>query len=374
MARNRVFFNELNLFVGPTGEFPCTGKHFGGGNTGDNLVAELHRVQSASLDFSLNPTDIQEFGRADRVDAIFLDSPTVNLQFTYFPLDGVNESRLGFKANDINGSFLSGILTEVTDTKNYFLTVSPAGINDDSNNSQTNRNVISIGNAYITNYTFSASVGQVPTVNVSVDGFNVRFDTGTSQKTIPAVNPSNGQTISTWNFTIPTGVTYTGAAIPAALRPGEIQLELPMTGALGQYMSGSNSFHLQSFNLSIPMSRTDIGRIGTLFDFAKPLSLPLTATLTLDALVTELRAGSLSDLLCNYQNHDFRIKLKNPACPGTAAADAIWIDFRNAKLQSESFGFGIGNNATTSATFTAQISAGNSATSGPFFSGINATA
>lgn len=367
MARNRVYFNELNLFVGPT---PCTGQHFSSGNSGLNLINELSRVQSATLDFALNPTDINEFGRADRIDAIFLSAPTVNLSFTYFPLDGLNEKYLGFNSKDINASMLSGILTAVTDQKNYFLAISPQGVNDDYDNDQNNRNVISIGNGFVTNYTLNGAVGQVPTVNVTVDALNVKFDTGVRDKLLPAIDPSNGQAITTWNFTVPTGQTYTGANIPAALRPGEISLEFPITGELGVYLSGNSSVNIQSFSLSIPVTRTDINRIGSLFDFTKTLNLPLTSTLTVSALLTDIRADSLNNVLCNYMNNNFTIRMRQPSCTN-AGADAILINFKNAKLVSESFGFGIGNNATTDATFTAQISASNNADSGPSFSGIN---
>lgn len=367
MARNRVYFNELNLFVGPT---PCTGQHFSSGNSGINQVVELNRIQSATLDFSLNPTDINEFGRADRIDAIFLDAPTVNLSFTYFPLDGLNEKRLGFNSNDINASMISGFLTSQTDQKNYFLAISPAGVDDDYDNDQNNRNVISVGNAFITNYTLNAQVGQVPTVNVTAEALNVKFDTGVANKLIPAVDPSNGQPILAWNFTVPTGITYTGSNIPAALRPGEISLEFPITGQMGVSLSGANSVNIQGFNLSIPIGRSDINRIGSLFDFTKTINLPLTATLSVDALLTEIRSDSLSNVLCNYLNNNFTIRMRQPSCSQNGA-DAILINFRNAKLVSENFGFGIGNNATTSATFTAQISAANNANSGPSFSGIN---
>lgn len=375
MPRNRVYFNELNLFVGPT---PCTGQHFSLGNTGTNLVNELTRIQSVSINGALNPIDINEFGHADRVDSIFLTAPTVNLTFSYFPLDGSNEKILGFSTNSLNSSFLSGIMAGTTDQKNYFLAISPQGVDDDYDTDQVNRNVISIGNGFITNYTLSAATNQVPTVTVTVDALNIKFDTGTRDLGIPAVNPINGQAIASWNFTVPTGSAYTGQqgadfpnlSVPAALRPGEISLEFPQTGAMGIFLSGQSSVNIQGFNLSIPVTRSDIDRIGTLFDVTKTLNLPITSTLSINALLTDLRADSLSNVLCNYQNNNFTIRMRQPSCTGNGA-DAILIQFKNAKLISEDFGFGIGSNATTTATFTAQISASNSSNSGPFFSGLN---
>ena len=369
MPRNRVTFNELNLFVGPS---PATGAHFSSGNSGSNLISELSRIQSATLDWSLNRTEIREYGRGDRVDTVALNAPTVNLNFSYIPLDGSNEKYLGLKANDINASFISGLLTEATDSKNYFLAVSQPGVDDDGNGSTTLRNVVAVGNGYISNYTISAAVNQIPNVSVQVDALNVDFFTGTSNKQIPAVTPSNGQPITTWNFTVPVGTSYTGANIPAALRPGEIVMELPSTGALGIFISGENSSHLQSFSLSIPITRTDINKLGSLYDFAKPIQLPLTATLSLEALLTDIRQSSLANILCDDRNYNFRIRMKNPSCTGTGT-DAIIIDFKQAKLVNQNLGTSLGGEATMSMTFDASVSASNSSYSGPSFSGVNGT-
>ena len=74
-----------------TGVFlqPFSGKY-------DNLIQQLHRVQSANYSFTVNRTDVNVFGQLARIDAIALEPPTVNLDFTYYPTDGFNERNLGF--------------------------------------------------------------------------------------------------------------------------------------------------------------------------------------------------------------------------------------------------------------------------------------
>ena len=111
MARNRVIYQSEALFVSPN----ATGFHFtgaGGAGSGNasnvtgiggkhapdkgNLIQQLTRVQSANYSFTINRTDVNEFGRLARLDALITESPTVSLDFNYYPIDGRNEELLKF--------------------------------------------------------------------------------------------------------------------------------------------------------------------------------------------------------------------------------------------------------------------------------------
>ncbi len=61
-----------------------------------SLIEPLDRIQSANFNFTLNKTDVNEFGRLSRLDSIVLESPTVGLDFNYYLLDGGNERKMGF--------------------------------------------------------------------------------------------------------------------------------------------------------------------------------------------------------------------------------------------------------------------------------------
>jgi hypothetical protein len=61
-----------------------------------SLVTPLERIQSANFNFSINRTDINEFGKLARIDSIAMESPTVGLDFNYYLTDGGNERKLGF--------------------------------------------------------------------------------------------------------------------------------------------------------------------------------------------------------------------------------------------------------------------------------------
>ena len=119
MARNRIIYQSQALFIAPnsnqfhlqSGSATSSDSHgaagAGKGWTGvtgvdvgsaklRSLVTPLERIQSANFNFSINRTDINEFGKLARIDSIAMESPTVGLDFNYYLTDGGNERKLGF--------------------------------------------------------------------------------------------------------------------------------------------------------------------------------------------------------------------------------------------------------------------------------------
>lgn len=117
--------------------------------------------------------------------------------------------------------------------------------------------------------------------------------------------------------------------------------------------------HIQSFNLSIPFSRTPLQRIGSLFSFARPLDLPTNATFTVNALVSDLNDGKLMDKLCQ-KNLQIKVFMREPTCPNIDGPDAIRpklieLTLKDVELESESIGSSIGDNKTVDLTFNVGI-------------------
>ena len=364
MARIRQIYQSAAVFVSPS---PATGYMFSSGNSGVNLVKQLHRVQSVSLSASQAREDIREFGRLDRIDAVITQPPQVSLNISYYPTNGYNEAVLGFAASG-QSNFISGVLDGTQAEKNYFIGMSQEGYDINGNSNSGVNSCISVGNGFISNYSLNLAVGSVANASITIEGANAQFDTGTWLKATPAIIPENGQQVSDVYYTLPIATDGTGANIASALRPGDIICEFPENAALGGYASGAKSFNLQSISISVPMSLNPIQRLGSPFPFAKTLNLPITATLSMDALATEIRESKISDLLCNDPFQNFRIKLKNPACGGTGS-NAIVIDVRNVKLDSTDWNLDVGSNAaTTRLTYSAQLGAVNSQ-AGLYFSG-----
>lgn len=345
------------------------------------VVEQIKRVQNANYSFTINRQDVNQFGHLGRLDSVILEAPTVSLDFSYYLTDGENERLLGMSTDGVYQN-LSGIMTRSQNEfgNNFFILTVPEGrdaVLGDQLVSEDTKSVISLGNGYVTDYSMEASVGAFPTVSVTVDGLNIKSDVGTDAKNIPAIDPLDGTLNCNRCFFLPPTASGLGESV---LKPGDITINLQDAGLISKQISGDElgygsedkgSAHVQSFTLSTPMGRTDLQRLGNTYAYAKELDFPLTCTLTVNALVADLKDGNLVDLMCG-DTYNFKIKMQPPQCVGCDPNDsshAIQIDFRKAKLDSESFSSAIGDNKTVDLTFTTQIGGPEEQGVGVFISG-----
>jgi len=189
MPRNRVIYNSEALFAGQKVGEACYQE-----DEGVNSIKQLHRVQSANYNFNIGRTDINQYGELAAIDRIITDTPTVALDFSYYLSNFANEEALGLKINSYDvgdnlsvdafgddgnpSTALKFFLDGSKDQRNYFIQTSSEGT--DAANDQDNRNkaIIGIGNGFLTSYSVEASVGGLPTANVSVEGLNMSFEDG----------------------------------------------------------------------------------------------------------------------------------------------------------------------------------------------------
>lgn len=333
----------------------ATGYHFNtgfngaftGANAGNNLLLQLHRIQSAGQDFTVNRLDIGQEGQLARLDSLITESPTVSFNTSWYITDGSNEQKAGLIIDGAT-SCISGLISKTTEPKNLFVLQTAVGL-DAINNANTHTaddGVISIGNCFLSNISWNAAVGQIPTATATWEAFNIKFDTGTRNIDSPAVDITNGQAVSNIKFTVPQATAGTGTNIPNAIKPGDVTLQGTNTSALGIYMSGANACPVQSFTLSIPLARTRLNKLGSLFAYSLEPQFPVKPTLSVEVYATDLRNSNLADVLCNDQPTNFKINMKNPACGGNGS-DAVIFFVNQAKLVSESFNQSYGALAKT---------------------------
>ena len=443
MARNRIIYQSQALFVAPnsnqfhlqSGSATSTDSHgaggvgkgwtgvtgFGAADAGNSeeyrsLVTPLERIQSANFNFSINRTDINEFGKLARIDSIAMESPTVGLDFNYYLTDGGNERKLGFNipTSKLTGtdnprpnntaywnsgdlavsghSALSGLIDD-NEGNNYFIVVSPEG--EDVNGSKlvsatvSDFEVIGIGNGFISDYSIEAAVGSIPTASVTVEGFNIKVDSAISGSAVggvtpqapyvPAVDIINGEyntgDSQTNQFTINANDTIdtTATGAPSALRPGDITFSMLNSGIYQGFvdMSGDGEAHLQSMSISVPMSRTVLQRLGSTFGYARVIDLPLNVDVSLSVVVSELKANNIFHALCNVKKHNFTLTLYgcDSTTGGRSSDKKIQIQCKNARLEGESFSNTIGDNQTADLTFSCQIGGSNDTSSGVIMDG-----
>ena len=393
-SRNRVIYQSEALFVSPT----ATGGHYTGAdrvisNTSTDGTAyadgsclrQIKRVQSANYSFTVNRQDVNEYGQLARIDSVVVDTPTVNMDFSYYVTDGENERLLGFVIDGLTNS-MSGQMSPLVGGRgqNYFILTVPEGqdaIKGDLTSTNSEKSVISLGNGFITDYSVEASVGGMPTASVSVEGFNIKSDTGYAALGIPAIDPQDGSKICDSKFTIPAATSGDGIS---CLRPGDIVIDLKNAALMSKQVSGKatdpvqGSAHIQSVSINIPMSRTVLQRLGNTFGFARELDVPITATMTVNALVADLKDSdqhktNMLDLLCGNQKKDLKVTMHDPACIqcGYNKPTGMIFTLKGAQLESESYSSSIGDNKTVDLTFTAQIGGPTDADAGVFISGSN---
>ena len=373
------------------------------------IVKQLKRVQTANYGFTVNRQDINQFGHLSRLDSVVVESPTVNLDFSYYLLDGFNERMLEF-ITDGETNTLSGALSpELYQAGNNFfiLTVPEArdavggdiALTADATE-QLSKTVISLGNGYVTDYSVDVSVGAIPTANVTVEGMNIRSDFGETGNDIPGIDMRDGSLISdAWSggqrgqcwangctglYSLPaasSGYNGCGSDI-AALRPGDVVLDLKNAALISKQVSGKGndpllgSAHVQSASISVPMGRTTLQRLGSTFGFSKALDVPMTVTLSVSALLSDLKQGQLTDLLCACDSHEISLTLHDPECADCTTKDtavALKYTLKGAKLESESFSSTIGDNKSVDLTFTAQVGSSDDPSNGLYISGKEAS-
>lgn len=344
-------------------------------------IEQIKRVQNANYSFTINRQDVNQFGELARIDSVVLEAPTVSLDFSYYLTDGENERLLGFITDGVY-QHMSGIMTRAQNEfgNNYFILTVPEGrdaIKGDRLTAEDQKSVISLGNGYITDYSIEASVGSFPTASATVEGLNIKSDIGTDYKEIPAIDSKDGTQLCSNCFYLPDSDTGEGTSV---LKPGDITIDLANASLISKQISGrtlgygpedKGSAHIQSFTLSTPMGRTSLQRLGNTYAFAKEVDFPITCTLSVNALVSDLKEGNLVNLICGKE-YDMQIRMQNPecvVCDPNSAPDGILIDIKKAVLDSESFSSAIGDNKSVDLSFSTQIGGPEEGDVGIFFKG-----
>ena len=362
MARNRTIYQVLASYVS---QVPPDGDQ-----TVTDSVKQLSRIQSFDEDFSRNFTDVNQYGNLAAIDRIEVETPTVNASFSYFSTNGQNEHNLGLNVGEWGSSSqiscISDILTKATDEKNYYLLIADEG-NDSSSYTGANTGCLAIGNGFMTSYSVNAAVGDIPTVSVDIEALNIRIYSELLPDGVvgPGVDPVDGQILTGSKFILPQATAGTGANTPNALQPGDISFNLPANSVMG---FSETDLKVQDFTLSFDLSRTPLQKLGTRFAFSREIDFPVTASLEVNAEVGDLESGNLSQVICENENFNFDISLREPSCAGLGPV-ALQYQFKGAKLVSQNFSSSIGDNATMSATYEVQIGGPQEFDKGIFISG-----
>tara|TARA_R110000851_G_scaffold108634_4_gene230181 strand:- start:11051 stop:12769 length:1719 start_codon:yes stop_codon:yes gene_type:complete len=167
------------------------------------------------------------------------------------------------------------------------------------------------------------------------------------------------------------GTNPTGSI--STLRPGDITFSLTRSDGTANLIEGAtiSDAPLQSYSISFDMGRTAIDKIGSRFAFARPVDFPVTATLSLDALVTDITTGTVSNIVNCDESYDATIILSKPLPCGPQASKepVVCYEAKGLKLESQSYTSTIGDNKSVTFDFSCQIGSPEQTDVGIFMSG-----
>ena len=396
--RNRVIFQSDALFVSPT---PSTGAQFlastiyGNGTdpfgnlsqqySGTNLINQLFRVTSCNYSFQIPRKDVNQFGELAFIDRVIVEQPTVTLDFSYYLASFANEKSLGLTVSSTGANYwvncISGILTQTSDDKDYYVYEAPEG-NDVDNNyaamSATNGKTYAFGNGFLSSYQVEAAVGNLPTVSIKVEALNMAIHTGSQGNSVPAVNPADGSRVTGWFYELPTGITSPSGGIGdlgiTALRPGDISLNVYNSGTLTNYAQfgvtpSTISGAPQTFRISCDLRRENLLKLGSKFAYDKAVQFPITVSCSIDGLVTDLNTGDISALICNDQPYDVVLGIARPGC-GAGRPNVVNYFLRGVTLDSQNYTLGLNDNKKFTMNFSTQIGSATQLYRGLYMSGV----
>lgn len=377
-SRTRVISQNKAVYVTPTG-WHLTGA--GADITHQTITGhQLHRVDTLSFDMDLAGArqDVREFGQLARIGTVSLTEINPTLSLGYFLVDGENELALGFTSSKtgvgaaaFEGQMASGMLVEdpIISERNVWVLTAKEG--EDAFNSSVyedqapNHDVIGFGNCFISSYSASFGVGEIPRADVELQASNIVFWTGAHDGLYTPSLDLEGERNFTGLTNLP--APNTGDMSALVLRPQDVSVTFSNNDIIAQGIGGATSLSalpVQSASVELPLAREVIESLGTELAYAKLLEFPIDVTLSVSALMREFGDGALEYALTGTAG-DLKTNITLDVNNGDQAM--VKYQLKNAVLDNQSFSQGLDDNETVDLTFSAQIGGASTTDQGLFF-------
>ena len=296
---------------------------------------DLIRVQSMDYGFSHQAVDIKAVGSDKLVtrngQSPIVRAPDVNCNIEYLFAEGQNEIAAGLHVGK-DGSILKNFLeTSSTDDINILTVASHQDDHKDlvflGNESDfEDYNVIGIGNAFLMNYGYNASVGALPTSTLSYAGSNMKYDAYSvnNRPTLPAVKLGVNNTESSEEVVLHPdqmrdvghdrdghGYVFDEHFNPevSTTKPGDIKLTITKkSGGRGGASLDSVDAAVQNISIDLPIPRQDIYGMGSNYVFNRKLKLPVIGQLSVDMVLRGYEQDQVDSFLTETDTYDIVIQ------------------------------------------------------------------
>lgn len=410
MPKTHSIYNQVALFVGPS---PSTGYHcitnYGLLNTNIpsdenfNLIFPIQRTINTNYSFAPSRIDIQELGTQGYLANPILNENLISLNFSYYQMGLINEVRLGLMANIPSGHSVTGNMLYGTgkvpilsglynrdfersnesllnwplksrDSRNFFAICKKDYLdsNDYNYNSIIKNNnqfyTIAFGDCYLSSYSTSCSINQLPQCNVSYICNNLMVYDGTSGFYIPSIDTRTQNSNSGVVFYIPNN--FEGTGNPTVVIPSDINLSINQTGGnVSDLINNFNDIKIQSYSLSFQLNRESLYNIGYKYAMDRLINLPIVALFSFDTIPGDNTSSSFINLLRNDNTYNFSIKLNYQSNTRNFTGLGIVYDIVGAKFQGFNESISISNKKTNTYNFSVELKP-DDLTNGLFISGF----
>lgn len=305
----------------------------------------IQRVQSVNYSFTVPRTDVNQYGQLGQIERVITEVPTVSMDFTYHLAGATNEARLlGNGASGSNFGFMKDLNNTSSSYYQQDFKVGLANEGVDYNNTAAHSGKgIIVPNGFITSYSWTGAVGDVPSSTVNLESTEMKVDT---VSTPVAPETSNNPVVLR-----PGNVTFRSAAATTTGLSDNIN-DLPVMGFDG--------IHVQSFTVSVDIPRESIQRMGDRYEFARVITFPIQATMSIEAIVSEQAASNLSDIVGDQstQAPDPGFDIDIHCNKATEGVDGLNLRFKNAKVEGHSVSSSIGSNKSITLDYAVQVDSG----------------
>jgi len=319
--------------------------------------ADLVRVQSMSYGFSHKAIDVKGVG-SDKLftrngQSPVIQAPDVNCNIEYLFCEGQNESRAGLYIGERSSILKNFISSSTTDDINIIVVASDKDSNRDVNflkNEQdfNDYNIIGFGNSFLTNYTYKASVGSLPSCSMSYSSSNLRFDIydQLNRPKFPSVKLGVNNLPSVEELAlVPGSFSGSGSAVGeqhifddhyipeiSAIRPGDVKIIMTkISGSRGGARLDYIYAAIQNIEINLPIPRQDIYGMGSNYIFNRKLKLPIVGQLSVDMVLRGYSQTQVNSFLT--ESDVFELKIDQPVSPRMEGEQGdIYIDKAKSRV------------------------------------------
>jgi hypothetical protein len=339
-------------------------------------------TQSVDFNFSSNKQASKQLGYENYSTNIDYLMPQVDLSIDYYFSPYLNnELLMGFQKSGNNASAMSGFRNK--NYNFYFLSNekdSADGFDEikkiPNTQNWTEAEAVSFGNCYLSNYSLSMSVGQIPRVSTKFKSSNISAETlnlSGATKTyiqVPALDPYSGKSTNT-NYYY-TGLQFTEGNITGDiegrndLNPPVALPHLSLVSITNKSVSSNSltplknfsNLILQSYNLNFDFDRVDLYKFGNNSVSDRKLKFPIVANIQIESLVSGFNttainsANLLGSATTNNKEDLYDVDF---SFPNEKKSMTGFYNFQGAKLTSLNYTTQLNDTYKLSASFSVEI-------------------